>query len=319
MRFCYAADVPWWCIGRHGTGLQKYNQTEHSWEVVHIEEPRGAFPGWLEGYDAVVLGSVPAFALADRFGLVPQKPRKILRCGSFRDAAMRVLISTESAEESDVSEAFRRHRIDALAYIDHRMAPALVGYGLPMIYCPGRIDHEVFYPAKSSASGTDGPIRVGWAGSEASWTGVKHVDLICQAAEAVGVELVLQRRETDGCKTAEEMRDWYAGLDLYVSANEELSPPPMPSIEAAACATAVITTRCGELWPYINAVEPNFVLESPSLTEIQRALNLAQRIGRPGLRRLGHQLGRIVRERFTWLSGEAGLFTRSIEAVCRRG
>lgn len=318
MHFCYVADVRWWSLHRNGTGLVRYHNTEHSWDVVHVEEPNEVKPGQLEAYDLLVYGSVPAYQFAVRTGRAPRNVPSVVTCASFRDARLRVLKSAETGEELDVSPMLQGYNVVAFAINDRRMQPFVLGAkaDIPYVYHPDHIDPEVFYP-QPHISKTD-KIRVGWAGSEKHWMGIKHVTRIQEAADRIeGIELVLQRREVEGCKTAEEMCDWYAGLDLYISANEELTPNPVPILESLVCGVPVLTTRCGEVWPFVSALEPSFILKNNSVKEIHRGLSFAVRVGKTKLDRLGRRLGRVASEQITWRDGAAELFTRNMEALCQ--
>lgn len=316
MRFCYVADVRWWSIHRNGTGLQKYHGTAHSWDVLHAEEHGEITPGTLESYDLVVFGSVPVFRHCFVDGRVPKTPRLAVTCASFRDARFCMLRDAVTQKEINITRSIHEAGVCALVINDRRMTPLVASHGLPIIYHPDHIDPEVFYPTP------DRPqrdlVRVGWAGSEKHWMGVKHVDLIRQGAKEADIELVLQRREFEGCKTASEMRDWYGTLDAYISANEELTPNPVPILEALVCGRPVITTRCGEVWPFVQGLEPQLILERPALAEITRALKFARRLGAHRLRQLGERLGRVARQHITWHDGAAELFTRNMEALCRK-
>lgn len=317
MRFCYVADVHWWSLHRNGTGLQKYHNTEHSWDVVHVEEPGEVKPGQLEAYDVLVYGSVPAYQFAVRTGLASSVVPSVVTCASFRDARLRVLKNADTGEELDVSGALRGHNIVAFAVNDRRMQPFVIRAwpGLPMVYHVDHIDQDVFYPRPGRPKSEK--VRVGWAGSEKHWMGVKHVKRIEEAAQQVeGLELVLQRREIEGCKTADEMCEWYGTLDAYISANEEMTPNPVPILECLVCGVPALTTRCGEAWPFVNALEPGLILQDKSVEEIARGLSFVTELGVDRLGRLGRKLGRIAAEHITWRDGAAELFTRSMEALC---
>jgi hypothetical protein len=199
-----------------------------------------------------------------------------------------------------------------VVYNDLRHAPWAEGFPARCFYLPGKVsaDDWSVIPSQRPRSG---PIRVGWAGSEAAWPGVKNVDMLEEACDVVGVEFVRQRREDDGVLDMEQMEAWYNSLDLYASANIEMSCTPVPVLEAMRCGVAVLTTRCGEVWPILRAVSPELVAHSPTVKDLSASLSLLKARGRQEIRDLGWQ----VRKQSDVVTWEAGAATRVTEVLAQ--
>lgn len=306
MKFAYIADFSWWCLHRDGMGLVKYGSTEESsWDLLHFYEHE-CEPSRLESYDLVRLGSLPLYYEFERRGLIDScRGAIVVTLASFRDAVLRVL------DEGIEKECYPKSA-DAIVYNDNRMAPGLMALGLPMLYAPDKADAGVFRPDPSRRP-HDGPLRVGWCGSEASWQGQKNVGMLVEAAESVsGIELVMQRREVEGIKGEAEMVEWYNGLDAYITVNIPETCTPVPVLESALCGVPSISTLCGEAW-HMAAVQ------IPTLSEdsIVKALTQIKRLGRQRLRIFGSDLAKWSARVWSWRCGEAARVTHAMEALCR--
>lgn len=317
MRFAYIADVPWWAIARHGQGLVDHHRTEHSWELFYVSEDSGERHirnQDLDIFDAVVYGGLSIWWMSRESGWVPSSGNVIaVTMASFRDARGMSVSNVETGEEVDLSYCLEDLRVRAIVINDRRMAPHVMRYELPVIHHPDRVDLEVFRPMPELWP-SSGPLRIGWAGSDAHWKSVKHLEEIVDAVKRNPcADLVLQRREVEGLKSPEEMCRWYNGLDLYVCANDELTPTPVPILEAVACSTPVLTTRCGELWVALQAADSESVEDSPAVV----ARSLKRTRNREYLEGVRGDMP-VVARAFSWqYSGEGELFTRTMEELCR--
>jgi len=117
--------------------------------------------------------------------------------------------------------------------------------GREVFYTPNGVDTSFFRPA---AAPPPAPLRVGWAGSLKNQTpahrGV-HRYLVPAVAAVEGAELCLAARE-DRWRNAEEMREFYQSLHVYVCASRS-EGTPNPCLEAAACGVPVVTTPVGNM------------------------------------------------------------------------
>jgi len=115
-----------------------------------------------------------------------------------------------------------------------------------VFYTPNGVDTTFFRPAASPPPAA--PLRVGWAGSLKNQTSAHRGvhDFIVPAVDAVnGAELLLAARE-DRWRNAEEMRELYQSLHVYICASRS-EGTPNPCLEAAACGVPVVTTPVGNM------------------------------------------------------------------------
>jgi glycosyltransferase involved in cell wall biosynthesis len=123
--------------------------------------------------------------------------------------------------------------------------------GRDVFYTPNGVDTNFFRPA--GAPPPPAPLRVGWAGSLKNQTSDhRGVDrFIGPAVAAVeGAELALAARE-DRWRGAEEMREFYQSLHVYVCASRS-EGTPNPCLEAAACGVPLVTTAVGNMPEFIR-------------------------------------------------------------------
>lgn len=276
MRFAFIADAPDWALHRQGMGLVKYGSVDgHTWALYHTT-PRDFRHASLDGVDLVRVGGAPLLDHCLTGRLLPIEMPIVVSLASFRDHEMAAEFLGSYHD-----------RIRGIVTVDRRLIAPAARFGLPTFAFPDRTDPEVFCPMPDLRPSA-GPLRVGWAGSVASWGGpggCKHLDTIEAACGAVeGVTLVRQDRERDGLLDAEGMARWLNGLDLYVSLNDEATPTPVTQLEAASCGIPCITTACGSLWPEILALAPWRVLGGPSETALVQTLRGAVKLGRSALR-----------------------------------
>ena len=118
--------------------------------------------------------------------------------------------------------------------------------GRRVFYTPNGVDTSFFRPA--AAPPPPAPVRVGWAGSLKNQTSAHrgvHQFIVPAVAAVGGAELCLAARE-DRWRNAEEMREFYQSLHVYVCASRS-EGTPNPCLEAAACGLPVLTTAVGNM------------------------------------------------------------------------
>lgn len=304
-RFAYIADFDWWCLHRDGMGLVKYGATpDAEWEILHFYSGECQVEE-LSGYDLIRFGSLPLYYEFEKAGMLDDDQRYVVTLASFRDAVLRVL--DQGSEQTCIPQKAR-----AIVINDNRMAPGAMTLGVPVLYAPDRVDHAVWRPDPSKRP-VEGPLRVGWCGSEMSWMGMKNVGMLREAAEQVdGIELVLQRREVEGVKSEAEMVDWYNRLDAYIAVNVPETCTPVPILESACCGIPSISTACGEAWTMSMIQIPELSLENTV-----KALKRLRRLGRTITGDHGMQIGSWAGRNWTWRTGEAQRVTCAMEALCR--
>jgi glycosyltransferase involved in cell wall biosynthesis len=324
MRFLYVADVSWWCLHRDGMGLVKYGNTgRDSWDIAHILEGECSAARFSE-YDLVRFGALPTFYEAEKNNMLSGCKRVVLTFASWRDANFEVEVEAGTARKlAPPVHSPGKKKLRGIVINDYRMFPLATKYDVPVLYSPDKVDHEEFYSLPhlrpSGRVTSERPLRVGWAGSDRNWGGVKNLDIL---REAVGstkyVELVLQRREEEGLKNAKEMREWINSLDVYCSVNSSHTCTPVTALEAACCGVPVLTTPCGDQWKTLREVQrPVPIVEEPSAEAVAEALRAVVSLDRPGLQRVGRNLSRFASSEFSWRSGEAKQVTRATEGMCR--
>jgi glycosyltransferase involved in cell wall biosynthesis len=300
MKALWVADVPWWCLSRDGRGLAAAHGTEHEWHVDHVRE--GPTPFRVEsvaGYDLVRFGCVPLYARLAR--QLPKGRRYVLSVASFREA------------EEEIHDPGLPLDDDVLGIVvnDQRHVPLVSGLGYRVVYSAGKVAAAQWF-SEPARRPHEGPLRVGWAGSESEWgPALKNVAGIQEACQKAGVRFIRQRREDDGILDADGMRQWYNSLDVYVSLNVERTCTPVPILEALRCGVPVVTSRCGEVWPLVAAVEPALVLDEPTGECLARSLTVAKTWGRRRLQQVGLRLLRAT-EGLTWEAGEARRVTETL-------
>jgi glycosyltransferase involved in cell wall biosynthesis len=123
--------------------------------------------------------------------------------------------------------------------------------GREVYYTPNGVDTSFFRPA--AAPPPPAPLRVGWAGSLKNQSSVHrgvHEFIVPAVAAVEGVELCLAVRE-HRLRDAEEMREFYQSLHVYVCASRS-EGTPNPCLEAAACGLPVVTTPVGNMPEFIR-------------------------------------------------------------------
>ncbi|HEX2836280.1 MAG TPA: glycosyltransferase family 4 protein [Thermoanaerobaculia bacterium] len=165
-----------------------------------------------------------------------------------------------------------------------------------VFYTPNGVDTNFFRPAHTPRISP--PLRAGWAGSLKNQTsehrGV-HPFIIPAVAAVRDAELSLAARE-ERWRNAEEMREFYQSLDVYVCASRS-EGTPNPCLEAAACGLAVLTTRVGNMPEFIRDGE-NGLFVTRDIDDI--AAKLRRLRDDPELRSRMGQAARATAETWDW-------------------
>lgn len=310
MRLGMLIDRRGWCYERTADGLINYHDTEHTWTKVCAIEPTGLHLKQCPKADAYRVGGIPLFLwYLHNVGFVNISAPFFPTVSSYLDLQPEFIKQLEAPSIKSL--------LGGIIYNDARMLSELQLLNLrdvPLYHAPDYVDPRVFYP-RPELRPTTGPLRIGWAGSEAWWQGKKHVDAIERAvANHPGAVFVRQDREKDGQKSQSEMCSWLNGLDVYISLNDERTCTPVTQLEAVACGIPVLTTRCGELWAHVQAHEPTWIMDIPSADHAWLALQRMIGSGRDQLAKRGILLRQNSMDRVTWSSGEAKRATEWIVA-----
>ncbi|HJQ36408.1 MAG TPA: glycosyltransferase family 4 protein [Thermoanaerobaculia bacterium] len=156
--------------------------------------------------------------------------------------------------------------------------------GREVFYTPNGVDTSFFHPGGLKPAA---PLRVGWAGSVKNHTPAHrgiHNFIAPAVATVRGAELCLAARE-ERWRNAEEMREFYRSLHVYVCASRS-EGTPNPCLEAAACGVPVVTTPVGAMPEFIRDGE-NGLFVTRNIDDIAAKLRLLR--DDPELReRMGH-------------------------------
>ena len=182
--------------------------------------------------------------------------------------------------------------------------------GREVFYTPNGVDTSFFRPAP--APPPSAPLRVGWAGSLKNQAAVHRGvhEFIAPAVAAVeGAELCLAARE-DRWRNAEEMREFYQSLHVYVCASRS-EGTPNPCLEAAACGLPVVTTPVGNMPELIRDGE-NGLFVARDVDDI--AAKLRRLRDDPELRERMGRAARAAVEAWDWRH-QAPRYAQMFEAV----
>ncbi|HEX7829916.1 MAG TPA: glycosyltransferase family 4 protein, partial [Thermoanaerobaculia bacterium] len=176
---------------------------------------------------------------------------------SFKDARDKLMLGVCS--EYELERRWRRPGLKMLSHLPRavfannlKLAMHLrTELGREVFHTPNGVDTNFFQPTATPRPST--PLRVGWAGSLKNQTsehrGV-HPFIIPAVAAVSGAELCLAARE-ERWRNAEEMREFYQSLDVYVCASRS-EGTPNPCLEAAASGVPVLTTPVGNMPEFIR-------------------------------------------------------------------
>ncbi len=168
-----------------------------------------------------------------------------------------------------------------------------------LFYTPHGVDADLFCPSPGgSQRSPQGQLVLGWAGSRSNHPGKRGLDdFLLPALEGLeGVTLRTAARE-DNWRSAEEMVEWYRGLDAYICCSRT-EGGPHPVLEASACGIPVISTRVG-LVPELIEPGVNGILVEREIAAIRVAI--VQLRGDRDLRvEMGRQARKTIEEGWTW-------------------
>ena len=145
------------------------------------------------------------------------------------------------------------------------------------------IDLSLFYPdALDRFEETDRPLIVGWTGNSEwgknQFTDMKGVHTIINPAVAIlkneGLSIDSDFADrNDKWRSREEMREYYASIDVLVCASE-FEGTPNPVLEAMACGVPVISTRVGIVEMALTGPQTPFILKERSAEALADALRI---------------------------------------------
>jgi len=182
--------------------------------------------------------------------------------------------------------------------------------GREVFYTPNGVDTRFFHPA--TAPPPPSPLRVGWAGSLTNHSSVHRGvhEFIAPAVAAVeGAEICLAARE-HRLRDAEEMREFYRSLHVYVCASGS-EGTPNPCLEAAACGVPVVTTPVGNMPEFIRDGDNGFFV-TRDVAEIADRLRRLR--DEPALRERMGRAARAAAEAWDWRH-QAPRYAEMFEAV----
>jgi glycosyltransferase involved in cell wall biosynthesis len=175
------------------------------------------------------------------------------------------------------------------------------------------VDTEHFRPNPVATRPHDAPLRVGWAGNRKS-PAKGFETFIAPLAELPGVELVFCGY-SDRLLTLEEMRAFYASIDVYVcsSSSEGHNNSLM---EAAAMKRAIVTTDVGTVPEYLKDGQSALIVARDPSAIAAAVMRL--RDDTQLRRRLGEAARAAVVPRYQWslrLEAHRALFLEALAAV----
>ena len=186
--------------------------------------------------------------------------------------------------------------------------------GREVFYTPNGVDTNFFRPPAAPAP--PAPLRVGWAGSlknQSSGHRGVHEFLVPAVAAVEGAELCLAARE-DRLRNAEEMRDYYQSLHVYVCASRS-EGTPNPCLEAAACGLPIVTTPVGNMPEFVRDGDNGFFV-TRDVEDI--AAKLRRLRDDPELRERMGRAARAAAEAWDWRR-QAPRYAEMFEAVLDGG
>lgn len=168
-----------------------------------------------------------------------------------------------------------------------------------LFHTPHGVDADLFCPAPRGGSvSAQGKLVLGWAGSLSNHPGKRGFDdyLLPAIQGLEGVQLVTAARE-ERWRTAEEMVQWYRGLDAYICCSRT-EGGPHPVLEASACGIPVISTRVG-LVPELIASGSNGILVAREIGAIRAAI-MQLRDNRDLRVHMGRMARKVIEQGWTW-------------------
>lgn len=236
----YVVDVPGWAHDRKARNLVHHLADEYDGHILYERFARAVD---IERADIVLIfcwRQVPRVYLAPHRKLLAARPRVAL---GYTDHSTGATLAQSLEVMADVADTcFVNSRLL------HDEFDGVVE--MPLYETPNGVDTAFFSPP--SARSSSEMLRVGWAGSLTNHGDNRgYHDVLKPAVDAVpGATLVTAARE-DRWRTADEMRDWYAGIDVYACASRA-EGTPNPCLEAAASGVALVTTPVGNMPEFVE-------------------------------------------------------------------
>ena len=231
-RVLLIADVPNWIFERHCQIIKEKLQDEFEFTLKYRGEP------YEEGaYDLI-------YPL--EWNLVHpsqiQEPKKYV-------TGIRSHLSWDTLDFADFVAYLSQH-FSRVHVVSKKLKEVFIGHVGVLDYVTHGVDTEFFSPpANSGSDGSHSVLRVGWAGNRQSLAkGFK--EFIEPLSDLPGLELVFCGY-SDTNLSFEQMRDFYASIDVYVcsSATEGNNNS---LLEAASMGRAIITTAVGTVGEYLE-------------------------------------------------------------------
>ena len=102
----------------------------------------------------------------------------------------------------------------------------------------------------------------------------------------------------DEVLSAEQMRDYYHGIDYYLCASWN-EGTPNPALEAAACGVPVVTTRVGNMRELIRHGENGYFIE-PTADSIEQTLMAIKKLEADEYGEMCRAVRADIVENWTW-------------------
>ena len=282
MRILLVPDVPNWCFGNMSRGIQRYAPAGYDVQIGALTD--------FNGHDATLQFTwYDSAKTTGRDCVVVAHEGIMHRPG----VGMGKYLST------------RNRNIDRSYLLGHRDR-ILCFNGVLAEFCrqkhgdvrtclPG-VDSQVFYPIRNSH-----PFTVGWCGQVGTKEDAKgYRTILRQLMERLpNIRWQVLTTTAENALTPNEMRDWYAGIDVLLCTSCA-EGGPMTVLEAMACGKPVVSTRVGIVphLPTLRTVQPwNGQNNEAVIDELAEILN---NLDLPHVRAFGDLSRDVVESEWCW-------------------